>query len=76
MLYASKNAEVCIKRILKTDKVHSVSVSDDAAEEVIPDLGRRNTIVPPPSLEEVEPDMENVEEGTRSIHIFSSLTLH
>ncbi|CAH1153790.1 unnamed protein product [Phaedon cochleariae] len=30
--------------------------------ETVPDLSRRNTIVPPPSYQEIEPDLENAEE--------------
>lgn len=38
-------------------------ISDEESPQPTPDLSRRNTIVPPPSLEEVEPDLENAEEG-------------
>lgn len=49
--------------LLNSDKVSSEKADDTIRETITPDLTRRNTIVAPPSLEEVEPDMENVEEG-------------
>lgn len=49
---------------LNTDSGNSsAKVAEEDAASAIPDLSRRNTIVPPPSLEEVEQDMENIEEG-------------
>lgn len=50
------------RQFLNADRISSIK-DDPITEEIIPDLTRRNTIVAPPSLEEVEPDMINVEEG-------------
>lgn len=50
------NKDVLEKPILKTGE-----------EEIAPSLSRRNTIVPPPTLQEVEldlPEMEAEDEGT------------
>lgn len=45
---------------MNLDKIEDETVK----EEPTPDMSRRNTFVPPPALEEIEQDIENLEEGT------------
>lgn len=47
-----------------------------AEKEPTPDLSRRNTLIPPPSLQEVEPDLpehEIEDEGTMELIIIPEL---
>lgn len=57
-----------------SDSGNNVKITEDDTTQPIPDLSRRYTLVPPPSLEEVEPDMENVEEGIL-LHVISQTFL-